>query len=109
MKRYKKDWENASVVITDEQIKKCINEFLSKFYDKIKKKGSKSFNSTNEIYGKIAEEVHETLLELHARNQLAFEDELLDVAITALFGYMSSKSWPKKPIIENKDEIIRKF
>jgi hypothetical protein len=98
IKKLKKNWQDTIVQIPDKDIKKGFNDFIDRFNLKLKQKGNKSFYSTTHIYGKLSEEMLETLVELHDRNLPNFQMELLDVAITAIFGYMSTKAWPKKKI-----------
>lgn len=56
---------------------------------RLKQKGNGSYASTHEIYGMLAEEVKEVLDELQANNNVEFAKELLDVAVVAIWGYIS--------------------
>lgn len=75
----------------DEKLQdKVFKEFTTFFNQKLKKKGSLSFNSLGEIFAKLYEEgVIELGHELHVKDTCRFREELLDVAVTALFGVMS--------------------
>jgi hypothetical protein len=70
-------------------IDEVFNEFYGQFHYKLETKGKKPFNSILETYGKLSEEHYETLIALHKKDKKEFESELMDVAITAIFGIMS--------------------
>ena len=45
--------------------------------------------SPHEVYGILAEEMDELVDELRANNRVEFYDELVDIAIAAIFGMVS--------------------
>lgn len=80
---------HMTVEIQDETVQDTLDFFLKEFAKKREKKGMISFNSMWEIYGKLSEENYEVLRELHKKDADGVCSELIDVAITALFGVMS--------------------
>lgn len=72
--------------ITDEEIEsamKVIKEALTK---KLMQHGNGTFASTHEIYGVVAEEFDELGDALRSNNEEEFANELIDVAVGAIFG-----------------------
>ena len=59
------------------------------FYQKLKEKGDGAFASTHEIIGLLDEEFNELRDACHDNNIDDFSEELIDVAIVAIFGYAS--------------------
>lgn len=73
--------------VTQKQVDETLDLLRSKVEVALKKHGRFPFFSTKEIYGKLMEESYETLRELHAKDKEKFYEELLDVAIVAVFGH----------------------
>jgi len=91
-----KNWENGVVSIPPEQVEIFIKQFRYKVFQKLKQKGFGTFNSTQEVIGKLTEEKMEMELESHGRDLSKFCDEALDCAVVGFWGYCSGKSWKKK-------------
>lgn len=81
--------------VTPEQIEATLLVLRAKIEKALKKHGRFPFYSPKEIYGKLMEETYETLREIHAKNNEKFYDELLDVAIVAIFGYSGKNNTEK--------------
>lgn len=81
--------------ISEETEKEVFAELTKHFFEKRRKKGRLSFNSMAEIFGKGTEEWHECLCEFHAKDKDKFYNELMDMAVVALWGLMSKKTWDK--------------
>jgi hypothetical protein len=80
------------VKVSKQIVQDVLKDFDKRFSSKRVEKGMNSFNSLAEIQGKLLEEFHESVVEMHNRDRKAYELELLDVAITALFGIMSMRA-----------------
>jgi len=83
-----------SLIVDREQIKESILEKtrgdLQRSLEKaIERKGGGSFSSVHEIYGALAEEVHEVLEAIHDKDPQAVREELIDIAIVAFWGIAS--------------------
>lgn len=57
---------------------------------KMKQYGERTFISSHEIYGIMAEEMAEYLDAVRNGNQHAIKDELIDIAVAAVFGLASA-------------------
>lgn len=76
--------------INKELQKEVIDDFIKFLEKKIKQKGRFSFNSPWEIMGKMGiEELHELTLDLHKKDWKGFENELMDIAVCAIWGIAS--------------------
>jgi hypothetical protein len=75
--------------ITKEDIEKTFIALKDRFNKKIEKKGNLGFVSAWEVYGKLSEEIKETLDELHNKDEDKFKIELMDVVITSILGILS--------------------
>jgi NTP pyrophosphatase (non-canonical NTP hydrolase) len=64
-------------------------ELLEEIYKEMKNKGPAAFVSTHEILGTIAEEYDELIHAVRANNNQAVREELLDLAVLAIFGISS--------------------
>lgn len=58
---------------------------------RIRKHGMGKFASPHEAYGVLAEEVDESLDELRLNKREEFVQEMLDVAVTGIWAYVSLK------------------
>lgn len=67
---------------------KVFHEYLMK---RINKHGMGKFASSHEAYGVLAEEVDESLDELRLNDKDKFVQEMLDVAVTGIWAYVSLK------------------
>ena len=72
--------------ITDEEVENAIRVFRDKLQKVRSIKGNDSWASTHEILGLLMEEVREVEDEVRTGNKVAMVDELLDVAIIAVYG-----------------------
>ncbi len=78
--------------ITKQEIKKGVADFHKALLKALDKKGYGAFASSHEVYGILDEEYEELKREFHSDNKSKQADELLDVAISALFGYICIKT-----------------
>lgn len=69
----------------------AIEDIETKIEFRIEQKGGYSYASPHEIYGILAEEVKEVLDEVQSNNDVELAKELMDVAVAALWGYISIK------------------
>ena len=76
----------ARIQVTDEEIELAVNKVRSMLEGRLRQKGKGTFASTHEIYGVIAEEFDELGDELRNNNSEAFKNELMDIAVGAIFG-----------------------
>ncbi len=77
--------------LSKQQVDATFNKFKAFFYEKVEKKGYKAFVGTHEVYGFLAEEVEEALHAMWHNEKEEFNQELFDIAMVCLFGYMSLK------------------
>ena len=79
---------NATVEI----IQRVRNAMDKRLQERLEFHGYKIYTSDAETYGKVAEEFNkEALDELHANDHQKFAEELLDTAIAAFWGIVSSE------------------
>ncbi len=90
-----KKWENGVLEVTNQEIHDFTMKFVDTLGSKLKQKGCFTFNSAQEVMGKLLEEVLEAQDEAHNRNLENLKSELLDVAIVAFWGYVSANKWKK--------------
>lgn len=78
--------------ITDESILNGIGDLINHLHDILNKKGKGSFSSSHELLGVLLEEFEEFKTNV-MKNSSDDEkcNELLDVAATAIFGYVCYK------------------
>ena len=75
---------------TDEKILETLQRVKEALYTKIAEKGRGAFVTMHEITGVIDEEFNiEFKAEVHKRNGLTAKEELLDIVVAALWGYIS--------------------
>jgi NTP pyrophosphatase (non-canonical NTP hydrolase) len=72
--------------ITDKEVENAVRIFRNKLEKARLEKGNDSWASTHEIFGLLTEEVREVEDEVRTGNKVAMVDELLDVAVIAVFG-----------------------
>jgi NTP pyrophosphatase (non-canonical NTP hydrolase) len=80
-------------------VKKVINEVERKITSRLEEKGWHTWASSHEISGALTEEYDEFKESVHNNNLNEIEKELLDVAVTAVFGIVSTRKgldWPKE-------------
>lgn len=78
------------IKVTEEVIDQVFNACRETLKAKMVKHGDGAFYSKHECFGKIAEEVDELLDELRDdEHPEKFENELLDVAVAAIFSAVS--------------------
>ena len=70
-------------------IDEAVDDFRQKLCDRLQEKGDLSFIGPHEIYGVISEEYHELDQAVRGNNEGEVKDELLDIAVGAVFGYAS--------------------
>lgn len=99
-----KSWENGIHPVSMNEIDDFLKDFGEKLHLKLAQKGFQTFNSSQEVIGKLFEEFLEAQAESHNRDLKELQQEFLDCAIVSFWGYVSSKKWKK---IE-KSNIIKK-
>jgi len=77
--------------ITVTETNRALKDLIDHLGKKVEKKGTDAFASCHEASGVLDEEVREFKDEIHANNHTNQSKELLDVAVAALWGYMSIK------------------
>lgn len=91
MKRYRMDRTHRHT-IPETFIKESIDRIVKRIEEKTAKHGGHGYESTHEIYGILAEEFNKELLkEVHDNNIEGFENELIDVAVSAIWGLASMR------------------
>lgn len=70
----------------DEQFEDAIQKLRERIVKARVKHGPLPFKSMHEVYGKLHEELHECTIEVHKVDKERSFDELLDVAIVAIWG-----------------------
>lgn len=73
--------------VTKAEIRKSLNELEQALFRRLEQKGYGTYASTHEMFGILDEEVNEVRDELRNNNHKAICDELIDVAVTAVFGH----------------------
>ncbi len=75
------------IQLTEEQIRYAVGATVDKLYKRLEQKGYGTFASRHEILGVITEEYKEVVDAVHEKNPEAIKQELLDIAVGAIFGY----------------------
>jgi hypothetical protein len=75
--------------LTNKHLKLMIDRFEKALANKINKKGMNTWVSRHEIYGFVAEEFYELMKSLHENHHTNFEEELIDVMVSCLWGLAS--------------------
>lgn len=91
----KKNWENACLEVSQEEIAVFLKDFEKTLMQKLNKKGHLTFFSTQEVMGKMLEEFLEAQEEAHNRDLAALKDELMDCALVGFWGFVSANKWKK--------------
>jgi len=79
-------------LIDDEHIDRAFQDLASAMKVAIGKNGSGSYASSHEILGVLDEELDELRGEIHANRPEGIQNELLDIAVAAVFGYACRQS-----------------
>ncbi len=74
------------IQITDKQINDILEKTRKKLYFRLKEKGYGTFSSKHEILGVLTEEYNEFINAVHNKDYDNMKEELLDLAIGAIFG-----------------------
>lgn len=78
--------------VPEEILVEALNQFKRALLKRIRKHGKGAYFSRHETYGIIAEEFNLELLKaMQENNHINFEEELLDVAVAAIFGLASHR------------------
>lgn len=72
--------------ISSEVIKEAIDQTAAKLKMRLEEKGYGAFVSIHEILGIVTEEFHELVEAVRWNNQIEVKEELLDIAVGAIFG-----------------------
>lgn len=76
-------------VISETTIRSVVGYIRGQFDLKLLKHGPHTCNSRHEILGVVAEEYHELVEAVHAKQPSEIEKELIDVAVAAIWGICS--------------------
>lgn len=80
------------IKLTDEQIDAAYDMFDEKLHAVLAKKGLGTFASRHEILGSITEEYKEVVDAVHNKDNVNLQDELLDIAVSAIFSLACLKA-----------------
>jgi NTP pyrophosphatase (non-canonical NTP hydrolase) len=75
--------------VSEEVVQKTLKLFEAVLREKIKQKGDRSFNSPHEALGVLTEEYMELIQAVQSNNPNLVREELLDVAVSAIWGVAS--------------------
>lgn len=75
--------------VPPEEVDAAIERALKALKRRIKEKGNRPYRSRHETYGIIAEEHFELLLAMQKNDGENYKDELVDIAVAAIFGLAS--------------------
>ena len=78
--------------ITTDQVNLGVDDFIKKLFERLEQKGYGTFSSKHEILGILKEEMNEVEDAVHQNNNEELEQELLDVAVGCIFGYVCIKN-----------------
>jgi NTP pyrophosphatase (non-canonical NTP hydrolase) len=78
--------------LTRAEFKKAAMDVSAKLEKRLKEKGYGSASSRHEILGILEEEVMEFLHEVHSGQPKGLQEELIDVAVSAIWGLASIQS-----------------
>ena len=79
----------ARLEVNHSTLAEAMGQLVIDLNRRLEKHGRGSFIGSHEIYGVIAEEMDELLEAIRGNNLHLVENELMDVAVAALFGYAS--------------------
>jgi len=86
--------------VTGRQVNDAFKIMHSKLNYRLKQKGNGIYVSSHETLGILEEEFLELKEAVKNNNFIEIEDELLDVAVGAIFGFISSQTgsqdWPRQ-------------
>lgn len=74
---------------TDAEISTVIEAVNTAIQDRLKKHGRGKWVSAHEGLGITVEEVHELTMAVHKNNHEEIREELLDIAVCGIWGYLS--------------------
>jgi len=75
--------------ITEQDLKDTSVEIISEILAVMERKGDHTFHSGHETLGIITEEYHEFVEAIHSNNKNKIQEELIDLAISAIAGLIS--------------------
>jgi NTP pyrophosphatase (non-canonical NTP hydrolase) len=73
--------------VTKDEIKQSLKEVEEAIFRRLEQKGYGSYASSHEMFGILDEEVNEVRDEIRNNDHNAICAELIDVAVTAVFGH----------------------
>lgn len=73
-------------IVPNTKIDLAIDQVIQKLDFRLKEKGKGTFASRHEIQGSITEEYHELVDALRGNNSEEYKQELIDIAVGAIFG-----------------------
>jgi len=76
------------VQLNNDQINQGVDDVLKKLFYRLEQKGYGTFSSRHEILGVMAEEYKEFVDAIHSKNYDNMKEEVLDLAVAAIFGYV---------------------
>lgn len=72
--------------LSNDQINNGIDKVLAKLFYRLEQKGYGTFTSKHEILGVITEEYKEFVDAVHSKDYENMKEEILDLAVAAIFG-----------------------
>ena len=75
--------------VTAKQVSDAMGQLQKRLYEKIDKHGDGAYASPHETFGILWEEVDEANDEMRSGNDAGFSEELIDIAVTCIFGVAS--------------------
>lgn len=91
--------------VPNEIVETASLDILKQLKDKIRKKGAFTNQSMHEIYGLIAEEFNrEYLLAMHNNDLDGCEEELVDIAVAAIWGLASLRFLRKEGVYNENNK-----
>jgi NTP pyrophosphatase (non-canonical NTP hydrolase) len=76
------------VQVEEEHIRQGLKFLTQKLRYRLEEKGKGTFSSRHEILGVLEEEMYELRRAVCGENNIRVADELLDVAVAAVYGYI---------------------
>lgn len=86
--------QNERNTVSDYDIRACMRTIEARLNMRLEQKGKHTFASNHEALGIVTEEYHEYVAAVQSNKTEDVRNEILDVAVAALFGVISM-DWHK--------------
>ncbi len=87
-------YDNDTTTVSNAEVAVGVEELINALEARLQEKGNLVFDSPHEILGVVTEEYHELVEAVRQGAAKRIDDELLDVAVAAVFGHISvKKGW----------------